>query len=175
MKDRRRVALFALLALLGAVALLAAGCGGGSDESSGTETTIETTTTTETDTTADETTTDGDLNAFASEDCLNLASVGAKFAESAGASGSDPETTAKFFDELVAKAPDEIKDDLQVLSEAMAEVSAALKDANLTSGQAPDAAQLKKLQELGKKFSDPKYQQASANIEAWAKKNCSSG
>ena len=175
MTDRRRVALFALLALLGAIALLAAGCGGGSDESSGSETTIETTTT-ETDTTGAETTTDNtNMNAFASKDCLNLASVSAKFAQAAGATGSDPETTAKLFDELVAKAPDEIKDDLQVLSEAMAEVSAALKGVNLTSGTAPDPATLKKLQELGTKFSDPKYQQASANIEAWAKKNCSSG
>ena len=50
MTGRRRATLFALLALIGAVALLAAGCGGGDSESAADETTVETTTETTTET-----------------------------------------------------------------------------------------------------------------------------
>jgi hypothetical protein len=184
MTGRRRAALFALLALLGAVALLAAGCGGGDSESAADETTIETTTETLTEdetteeTTEEETTATGDedtdLSGIADEDCLELASIGAKFTEALGATGAgtDYETTTKLLDELADKAPDEIKDDLAVLAAAWKDIAAALKDVDLTSGQAPSAEVLAKLQELGTKFNTPKLQQASENLAAWAQEHC---
>jgi hypothetical protein len=170
---RKRGSAMALFALLAAAALLAAGCGGGGSSSSEAEsdtTTVETTAE-ETETTTD----DGDTSAFASKDCLELAGIGAKFAEAAAPTGaqSDPEAAAAFFEELVEKAPDEIKDDMAVLAEAIAEITTALKGIDLTGAAAADPETLAKLQELGEKFSDPKYQQASQNIEAWAKDNCS--
>jgi hypothetical protein len=184
MSDRKRAALFALLALLAAFVLVASGCGG-SDEASGDETAVETTTdtdtteeeTTDTETTEEETDTeDSDLNAFASEDCLALASVGAKLAESLGATGTaDPETTAAYFDELVSKAPDEIKDDLTVLSNAMGEIAEALKDVDLSSGATPDAETIQKLTELSQSFDNAEIQEASDNLQAWSTENCTSG
>jgi hypothetical protein len=181
MTDRRRVSLFALLALLGALALLAAGCGGGSDESSGsTETTVETTvdteTTEETDTSS-ETTEETDTtsaNPFASEDCLQLANIGAKFSEAM--SGQDAtanlDTTSAFFDELVSQAPDEIKDDLATLASAWKEIASALKDVDLSSGQTPSPETIAKLQELGNKFNTPELQKASQHLQQWATDNC---
>jgi hypothetical protein len=181
MRDRRRVSLFALLALVAALTLVAAGCGGGSDEAGSDEATIETTTETTTEDTetteeSTETTTDTDVNlgSIANEDCLELASVGAKFSEALSATGGQPDfdTTTKFFAELVDKAPNEIKADLQTLAAAWTEVAAALKGVDLSSGQAPNAETLAKLQEIGNKFNTPKLQQASKHLTAWAKKNC---
>ncbi len=175
MRDRKRAALFALLVLLAALALVAAGCGG-SDEASSSETTVETTTE-ETDTetteeTTDEETTEPDLNAFASEDCLELATIGAKLGEALGATGTaDPEATAAYFDELVSKAPDEIKDDITVLANAMDEISTALQDVDLTSGATQDPETLQKLQELGENLNNAEVQEASTNLEAWATEN----
>ena len=180
MTDRKRVSLFALLALLGAIALLAAGCGGGSDESSATttETTVETTVDTDTEATdtSTETTDASNANPFASGDCLELAGIGAKFAEALGASGGtqDLEATSKFLDELVSKAPDEIKDDLATLAAAWTEIADALKGVDLSGGTAPSADTIKKLQEIGTKFDTPELQQASKNLDAWTKENCSS-
>jgi hypothetical protein len=180
MTGRRRATLLALLALLGALALLAAGCGGSDNESAADETTIETTT--ETDESMEETTTseettsddDGDLSAFASEDCLELASIGSKFSESFSGTGdlSDVET---FFEALADKAPDEIKDDLVVLAEAMGEYAEAFKDIDLTGAAAADPETIQKLQELASKFDDAKYTQASENIQTWAQENCTTG
>jgi Flp pilus assembly protein TadD len=166
--------MLALLALLAALVLVAAGCGG-SDEASSDETTVETTT--ETETTGEDMTEtdteDSDLSAFASEDCLQLASIGAKLSESLGATGSaDPEATAAVFDELVSKAPDEIKDDLTVMANAMDEIATALKDVDLSSGT-PDPEAIQKLQELGQTLDNAEIQQASDNLEAWATENCS--
>jgi hypothetical protein len=179
MTGRRRAALLALLALLGAVALLAAGCGGGDSESAADETTIETTTEADTDTdttedTGEMTDEDTDLSAFASEDCLQLAQVGARFSESMSGTGDvgDVET---FFQELADKAPDEIADDLRVLAEAMGEYAEAFQGIDLTGAAAADPETIQKLQELAAKFDDEKYVQASENIQAWAEENCSTG
>jgi hypothetical protein len=178
MTGRRRATIFALLALLGALALLAAGCGGGDSDSAADETTIETTaeTTTETEdsteeTTSGETTGDTDLSAFASEDCLELAGIGAKFGESLSGTGN-LEDVEGFFQQLADKAPDEIKDDLLVLAGAMAEYAEAFKDVDMSSAAAGDPETIKKLQELAGKFDDAKYTQASQNIQSWAEENC---
>ena len=164
--------------MLGALALLAAGCGGGGDKSSAaTETTIETTAETETTDTSSETTeesSDTNGNPFASKDCLELAGIGAKFSEALGATGSGQnlEATTAFLDELVSKAPDEIKGDLATLASAWQEIAAALKDVDLTSGAAPNADTIKKLQEISQKFDTPELQQASQHLETWAQDNC---
>jgi len=49
----------------------------------------------------------------------------------------------------------------------------ALKGLDLSSGAAPSAEQLQKLQELSKTFDQAELQKASANIEAWVQENCS--
>ena len=187
MRDRRRAtALVALLALLAALTLMAAGCGG-SDEAGSDDTAIETTTdeTTEDDTTTDETETtdetdtteDSDVSAFASEDCLELASIGTKLSEALSASGGtgDFDATATYFEQLVDKAPDEIKDDLATIAGAWEEIAEALGDVDLSSGGTPSAEDLQALQELGTRLSTTELTQASENIAAWATENCTTG
>ena len=162
-----------------AVALVAAGCGGGNDESAAsTETTTEETTTSDT-TTADEATTDGstdttDLSGIlGNEDCLALASVGATMAQAfAGASGSTNDNSAELED-LASKVPDEIKADVQVLAQAFATYSAKLKDIGVEAGKTPTADQLQQLQAAVASLDQQELTAASQRIEAWSEKNCS--
>ena len=81
-----------------------------------------------------------DLSAFASEDCLELrASARSSPSRSARAVDSDPEATAALFDELVDKAPDEIKDDLAVMADAMDEIADAhCRTSTSRAGGTPD-------------------------------------
>ena len=162
-----------------AVALIAAGCGGGSDESAAsTETTTTEETTTSETTTSEETTTDGstdttDLSGIlGDEDCLALASVGATMAQAfAGASGSTDNSAE--LEDLASKVPDEIKADVQVLAQAFATYSAKLKDIGVEAGKTPTADQLQQLQAAIASLDQQELTAASQRIEAWSKKNCS--
>ncbi len=182
MASRRNVV--ALLVLVTALVLVASGCGGSGD-SSGDDTAIETTTetdaTTETETEAteteetetEETDADAGLGALADEDCLELASIGAKFSEALGATGAtDYEATSELFDELVDKAPDEIKNDLAIFAGAWKEIAAALADVDLSSGATPSPETIQKLQELGEKFNTPELTKALENLGAWTQEHC---
>jgi hypothetical protein len=159
-----------------ALALAAGGCGGGDDESSGASTTAAETTepTTTAETTTAETTGQTGMGNLVDTDCAELATVGAKFSEAFSGTGQDPdyEATTAFFTELVDKAPDEIKDDLATLATAWTEVATALKDVDLSSGQAPSAETIAKLQELSTKFNTPALQQASTNLAEWTQEHC---
>ncbi len=172
---------------LGVLALVAAGCGGSDGNDAAGEgastvtTTVEETTTQDTSTTQD-TGTLGDTGDTAtvglgdlSKECLSFAAVGAKYAaamQAATGGTGDLDAASTYFDELVKAAPDAIKADLETLSAAIAKYAEALKGVDLSSGAVPDAATLLKLQKLSQTFSDPKYQQASKNIESWAQANC---
>jgi hypothetical protein len=162
-----------------AIALVAAGCGGGNDESAATTETTTTEETTSDTTTSDETTTDGstdttDLSGIlGDEDCLALASVGATMAQAfAGASGSTNDNSAELED-LASKVPDEIKADVQVLAQAFATYSAKLKDIGVEAGKTPTADQLQQLQAAIASLDQQELTAASQRIEAWSKKNCS--
>ncbi len=184
MASRRKVVALPVLAAALALALgsVVSGCGG-SSESSGDEAAIETTTET-TETTEEttgteetgtetETTSDTGLGALADEDCLELASIGAKFSEALGATGAtDYEATSELFDALVDKAPDEIKDDLALFAGAWKEIAAALADVDLSSGATPSPEAIQKLQELSESFNTPELTKASENLTAWTQEHC---
>ena len=169
----------ALVTMLAALALAAAGCGGGDDESSGASTTAAAAETTEPTTTAETTTgrrPRPHRDAGASSDD-GLRGAGDRRREVLrGAQGTgqapDSEATTAFFAELVDEAPDEIKDDLATLATAWAEIATALKDVDLSSGQAPSAETIAKLQELSTKFNTPALQQASTNLAEWTQEHC---
>jgi hypothetical protein len=178
MKARRLAAL-----LVAALALVAAGCGGSSDEaSSDTDTvavettTMDTTTTTTTEDTAttDDTATDTssstDIGALTGK-CAELAGLGTKLASAMGGQDAGVENVSKLFDELADEVPDEIKADWQVLAENFGKIAEALKGVDLTSGT-PDPETLAKLQALSATLDSQKVQQASAHIEAWVTQNC---
>lgn len=175
-----RVRMLVVLAL-GALALVAAGCGGDESSDAVAETTAVEETMTEETMTEEMTTDDGatstgeiDLGNL-SEDCLSLAAVGAKFAAAFEATSGSPaglDDSVKYFEELVDAAPDEIKDDLDLLAGAIVEIAKALEGVDLSGASAPSPEVLAKLQEVGKTFEDPALKEASANIEAWTSENC---
>lgn len=160
---------------LGVLAFAVAGCGGDDSSSesagSGDQATVEETVT---DT---ETTTDVDLGDL-SEECLDLATVGAKVSEAFNAAGGaegDLSATAEAFDEFVAAAPDEIRDDLQTIADGFGKMAEALKDVDLSSGATPSAEDLQKLQEAMSSVDSEALQSASTNVETWVQENCSNG
>jgi hypothetical protein len=164
-----------LAVLVVALALLTAGCGGGSNESAGT---TETTTTSTTETTTSEETTGGETtdttdlsSVLGDKDCLALASVGATmakaFANTNGVSGDTAE-----LDELASKVPEEIRADVETHAQAFSEYAAKLKDIGITPGTTPSADQLQQLQSALTSLDQQKLTDASQRIEAWSKANC---
>ena len=164
----------ALLVL--SLALVAAGCGGSDNQSAGSdETAVEETTTTETtseDTTTEETTdTDVDVSGILNdEDCLRLAGIGATFAQAL--TGASDEEATEAFQKLVDEVPEEIKADVQVLADWLADYTAKLQDIGLTTGQVPTAEQLAQLQAALADTNEDEITAASQRLEAWANDNC---
>ena len=166
-----------LALLVMSLALVAAGCGGSDDESAGSdETAIEVTTTTETTsegTTTGETTdtTDVDVSGIlGDEDCLRLAGIGATFAQAL--TGASDEEATEAFQNLVDQVPEEIKADVQVLADWLADYTAKLQDVGITTGQVPTAEQLAQLQTALADTNEDEVTAASQRLEAWAKDNC---
>ena len=164
--------------LVVAFALVAAGCGGGDNESaSSTETTVEETTTTDETTTEESTDTEStdttDLaGVLGNEDCLALASVGATMAQAfSGASGSGDLNTEEL-DQLASKVPEEIRADVQMIAEAIGPYLAKLKDIGITPGIAPTAEQVQELQAALTSLDQTELTAASQRIETWSQANC---
>ena len=162
----------ALLVL--ALALVAAGCGGDDDSSASDETTIEeTTTTTEATTSEDETSSDTDTDVagiLGDEDCLQLASIGATFAQAI--SGATDEEAVEAFQQLADEVPDEISADVQTLADWFAEYASTLEDIGLQAGQVPSAEQLQQLQTELAATDQEELSAASERLQAWANENC---
>ena len=160
----------ALLVL--SIALVAAGCGGGSNESAATTTTE--TTTTESTSTEDTSTGTTDLSGILdNKDCLALAGVGATIAQ-ALSGATDGSANTEELQQLVDKVPDEIQADVQTLADAFGQYAAKLKDIGIKAGSTPSAAQLQQLQAAIASLDQQKLTAASNHIEAWAKDNCQS-
>lgn len=173
---------------IAALLLVAAGCGGGSENSAGdSTTTIESTDTSATDTTGDTDTdtssstdttdTDGDVSL---EGCTELTDLGVKFSQALGdaTSGSgapDLDATAKAYEEFADEVPEEIRDAFKTVAAAFATYADVLKDIDLSSGATPDPDTLEKLADAAKSLNNTELTAASAEIEAWAKENCSTG
>jgi hypothetical protein len=164
-------------------ALVAAGCGGGSNESAATtETTTETTTsdtTTTEDTSTDETTTSEDTTGgtfnWTSEDCQSLvkAYVGLSAAVGAASTGQDVSPQIEQFSKYVDEVPEEIRADVQTLASAYGEFATKLKDLGYKPGDVPTAEQLQQLQAASDSLG-PDIQAAGERVSAWTSKNCGS-
>jgi len=171
-----------LAVLVTALALVAAGCGGGDDSTASDETTVEETTTAEDTTTAAETTIESTDTAgsatgafdWTSKDCQNLvkAYVGLSAAVTAASSGQDASPEIEAFSKYVDEVPEEIRADVQTLVGAYDEFSAKIKDIGYTPGQIPTADQLQQLQEASKSLADQEVQAAGERLSAWTTKNC---
>lgn len=168
-----------VVAMVVALAVAGAGCGG-SDESASGDTTVTETTTEETtteETTTEETTTDtstdtGDFSGvLADEDCQKLIGVGAAFSQAL--TGATDEEAAAAFQNLVDDVPDEIKADVQVLADWFAEYAAKVKDIGLEAGQTPTADQIQQLVAALAATNQEEVTAASERLGVWANENCS--
>jgi hypothetical protein len=162
-----------LLALC-ALMLLAAGCGGGDKSSSPAKNAAEPAAGTENGSSGS-----GGSGGTA-KDCKEFEQAAVQVASEfqaalTGTGGSaDVQKASKLFDELTDKAPDDIKGDFQVINDAFKKLAEALQGVDLKSGTPPDQATTQKLLEATSQIDQAKLSQASANITAWAQKNCSS-
>ncbi len=159
--------------LVVALALVAAGCGGGDDEPAASdETTVEETLTEETaeESTTEETGATDPSGALGDEDCLALAGVGASIA--AAFSGAADSGDQADLDELASKVPDEIRADVETLARAFATYSAELEDIGIEAGATPNAEQLQELQTAIASLDQEELTGASQRLEAWSKENC---
>ncbi len=173
----RRIAALSIAVL----ALVAAGCGGSSNNEASSDTdttaTIQTTPNTETETSTEGSTlteTDtGDTGEVAlGGKCAELAQLGAKLSQSMTGQTGDLESASKLFDEIAGQVPDEIKGDYEVIAKNFKKIAEAFKGVNLQSGQAPSADQAAKLQQVLASIDNAEVQKATQHIEAWAKANC---
>ena len=169
----------AIALLCVAFLLVGASCGGGDDEAADDTVVTETTGTTDetTETTTDDDLDTSDLDAFASEECLQLVSAGAEISEafSAATTGGDLDEVAERFAELVDKAPSEIRADLATIAEFFTEYAEVLRDLELQPGEAPSAEDLQKIQAAFASIDQPELTAASERISTWAEENCQSG
>ena len=181
-----------VLALLAALVLLAAGCGGGGNKSAATTeaaTTEATTTeqaTTEAATTTEETTTEEATteaatttsplgNLVASGKCKDLANLSQKYASafSGTGGGQDLKKTAEIVQDFAKNAPSDIKADFQVVADYLSKIADVM--GNFKPGQTPDADTIQKLQKLSTEVDQAKLTAASQHISAWVQKNCTKG
>lgn len=163
-----------LVLIVSALLLVGAGCGGGDDEAADdTEVTVTDTTTDETTTEDDTDTTTDDVDVsgiLGDEDCLQLASIGATFAQAF--TGATDDEAAEAFQELVDEVPDEIRADVQVLADWFADYASELRDVGLEEGQVPTAAQLQQIQAALAATDQAELTAASERVQTWATENC---
>jgi hypothetical protein len=163
-----------------ALVLAATGCGGSSSSSEGdAAATVESTDTTAADTTGGdttgaETTGTGDVSL---EGCTKLAELSVKFSQALGAattgSGApDLDATAKAYEDFADEVPEEIRDAFRTIAAAFGTYADVLGDVDLSSGKTPDPETLQKLAEAAQSLDNTELTAASAEIEAWAKENC---
>jgi hypothetical protein len=161
-----------LAVVLVALALVAAGCGGGDNESAGSDDTTTEATLTETTSESSETTGSGDVeDILGDEDCLALAGVGATIAQ-AFAGAADGTASTEELAELADKVPDEIQADVQTLAAAFGEYADKIKDIGISPGSTPNAEQLQELQAAISSLDQKELTAASERIQAWATENC---
>ena len=188
---RRKTMLALGLSLLAMVVIVAAGCGGGSNntaattEAATTEATTAEATTTEAATTEAATTTEAaatteaatteatatassDLSGLASSgNCKDLADLGQKFSSalSGAASSQDIKKEADLLKAFAAKTPQDVRADFEVYADFIGKVADAYK--GITPGQTPSAAQIAALQKLYDRDRPAKLTRIVEHVATW--------
>jgi len=160
-----------------AFALVGAGCGGDEESSADTDTVVATDTSATDETTTDETTTEEtetetDISGIPSADCLQAVSAFGVLAQAAAGAGGDADESLQTFQAFADSAPDEVRDDLQVLASGYAEYIRTLSELGLEQGEVPNADQIAALEKASEKFNTSEFQAASQNWDAWIADNC---
>ncbi|MGZ4353952.1 MAG: hypothetical protein ACXVZ4_10425 [Gaiellaceae bacterium] len=170
---RKPLFILAVIALSGLV-LFAAGCGGSKHknaaDTTATTTTEKTAITAKSDTTSKSSGFSGLAN---TKNCADLAGLSSSFAQAmSGTSTNDLKKTATLLKDFADKTPKDIRPDFEVLAAAYGKIADAMKGVNLTAGSTPDPAAIAKLTKLSSTLDTKALATASANISAWAQKNC---
>lgn len=168
---RKPLSILAVIALSGLV-IAAAGCGSSKHKAAATTQTVATTTA-KTATKATTSKSSGLAGLANASNCAQLAGLSTSFAQAMSGTGSaDVKKTATLLKQFADKTPKEIRPDFEVVAAAYAKIAEALKGTNLSSGATPDPAVIAKLTKLGSEIDTAALTKASANIGAWAQKNC---
>ena len=174
----RRTAVRAIvLAAIGALLLMAAGCGGDDDESAAdTQAAAATESSEPTEATETDASEESAAPDFASsENCRELVELGAKTAAALSGTDPDAETTQNLLDAYADDAPEEIRADFQVIADAYGKMAEALEDVTVPAGEAPDPEAAAKLQEIVASLDTAELTKANENITAWVETNCKTG
>jgi hypothetical protein len=175
-------------ALLVATAVAVAGCGGSKSSSPPPVTvtvaaTTPVTTTTESTTlasTAEQTTTTTDSGTGAvtgaPKGCGDLVNFGQAFskaiAASAASGGGGIGAEADAFKSFASHAPAEIRDELNIIADAIGKYAVALKGIDLKAGQTPTPEVIAKLQAAAKDINQPAVAAAGQKISTWVSTHC---
>jgi hypothetical protein len=73
---------------------------------------------------------------------------------------------------MAAAAPDEIKDDFQIIADGLTQFYSALADMGFQPGSVPTEEQLTQLNQIFDSIDQTAFETASNNIEAWFNDNC---
>jgi hypothetical protein len=181
MRARRITALaLAMVAVLGTGGLAACSDDDGGDddvalEDIGDDSDGDTTTTTSSDDddSSDTTLGGGDF----AEGCAEFGEAFSGLATSIGLGGDVDQSALDDFDDAIAEAPEEIRDDLEVYAQVFREYAEALEEAGVDPSNpgdidADDAARLGELSEV---FSSDEFVEASTAINEFVASNCSAG
>ena len=165
------------LAVVLALALVAAGCGG-DDETSGDGDTVTIETTTD-DTTTDDATTDEDTteetfgDSLASEDCQELISASSALGSAfSGVQGDDLGDSSEAFSQYADQAPEEIRGDLQIMADTYEAYAEAIGDIGLEPGETPSQEQALEFQQALSSIDLAEFTAASQRVTTWAATNC---
>ncbi|HUZ15694.1 MAG TPA: hypothetical protein VMU72_05900 [Gaiellaceae bacterium] len=162
-------------AVVAGLAVLVAGCGGGSSPSSAGQTQQ---TTTQQTTTQQTTTGSSGTNFASAKNCLQFAGLAAKIAgamnPSSGNAATALQTESQELQALANAAPSAIKGDFQTFATAFSSYLQALQSSgyNIGSKTPPTAAQLSALANAAKVFNTTKLKQAEQHLSTWAAQNC---
>jgi hypothetical protein len=130
---------------------------------------------TETDAMGTDTTESPDLSFITSENCREFVQFASALGQALSGTGdTDVEEAAAAMQEFADQAPEEIRDDFQVLADAYAKIANALEGVDLTD-TTPDADAIAKLAQLSQEIDQAELTEASQNISEWTSENCTNG
>ncbi len=169
-----------VLLVAAASAVLLAGCGGGDDESSdgASDTTTTTTTTASDDTTGDTTGGDTAGATFTTDECRQLVdSLDQNQINESLTDGEDPtaqlQAASELFPEAADSAPDEVRDDLEVMGTTYGDLAEAAAAVDWDGIRAGDPLAAAGAAQLGAIYSaNPDFLTATTNVAAYIQTNC---
>jgi len=165
------------IAALGALVVALAGCGGGGHKS--TTTTTATTNAAAAAKAAQKTATKAKGSASAlsglatAANCRQLADLSSRLSTAMqGTDANDVKKQAALLKQFADKTPSDIRPDFETVAADYAKIADAVQGLHLKQGSVPDPKALLKLEKLSTSIDMQKLTSASANIGAWAQKNC---